>query len=55
MPHKAHKRYIGRAEKYKRHVRVYRLIWAFGLLALAVWLAFNWRWMYDYVRVAMMD
>ena len=49
------KRYVGRAEKYRRHARVYRLL-AWGALAFAlVWLLWNWRYLYDYVRIAMLD
>ena len=55
MSYQSRKRYVGRAEKYRKHVRVYRLIALFGALALAVWLMFNWRWIYDYARVYFMD
>jgi len=54
MPKKLHRPYTGRAQKLKEHKRVYRLIYLFGLLALAVWVIFNWRWIYDYVRTFFM-
>ena len=48
------KRYVGRAAKFGEHMRVYRLIYVFAIIFLLAWVAFNWRWLYDYGRTYFM-
>ena len=55
MSYQSRRRYTGRGQRFREHMRVYRLVWLFGLLFLAAWVAFNWRWLYDYGRTYFMD
>ena len=36
-------------------MRVYRLIYLFGLLFLVAWVALSWRGLYDWARIYFMD
>ena len=49
------RRYRGQAGRFREHMRVYRLIYLFGLLFAAAWLAFSWRGIYDWARTYFMD
>lgn len=55
MAFRSRKKYVSRREKLKRHIKVYRLIALYGSLFLVVWLLFNYRSIYDYLRTFFMD
>ena len=49
------RRYKRDATRLREHMRVYRLIYLFGLLFLVAWVALSWRGLYDWARIYFMD
>ena len=49
------RRYRTGRSRFREHMRVYRLIYLFGLLFLVAWLAFSWRGVWDWGRTYFMD
>ena len=54
MSYQSRKRYTSRADKYKKHMKAYRLAGLCAFLIFLVWLAFSWRGLYDYARTYFM-
>lgn len=54
MSYQSRKRYTSRADKFKQHMKAYRLAFICAFLIFVVYLAFSWRELYDYFRTFFM-
>ncbi|MFK8055747.1 MAG: hypothetical protein AB8F78_06465 [Saprospiraceae bacterium] len=54
MSYQSRKRYTSRADKFKKHMKAYRLAFICAFLIFLVYVAFNWTSLYDYYRTFFM-